>query len=135
MSKHLDKQGQEVLYRFMQHVDQLNTFILNGDRIGVAEILKEFIQITHALSVFRQDDNFNRACNEDADNLNDMMILQRELSDKSSTENVSLVQLLNAYLKPLANRVYRVSQTYKCMASGKFNMIHSQCSVLDVFLI
>lgn len=132
MSQHFDKNGQEVLYRFTHYYEQLNVCILNGDRSGVADILTEFAQITHALHAFRQDEVFNRACNEDADNLNDMMMLQQALSQETS-DNSALLQSLNAYLKPMANRVYHVSQTYKCRASQKFNITNAQCSVFDVF--
>lgn len=95
-----------------QQFGQLNTCLINNDSRGVAQIMRKYLAIIDVTEPLFNDKKYVKACNRDSSVRNDTIMLDQSLCMKNGDNNVTLLQKMNDYLKPLANRLYHIPDTY-----------------------
>lgn len=107
MAKHTDKKGQKILYHFRQHFGKLDSCIMNDDSSGIVDVFQNYVHIRNELMPFLHE-NYTNSCQGNTHNLMTLKMFYRGLCHRSDA-NVTILQSLNAYLKPLANCWYHTS--------------------------
>lgn len=113
VAPHLEPGGGEVLSHYEQHFDEFNTALLRKDIRGCAKLFHKYVAISYEVIPFYKDEGYRKACHDanGHDGMTQLIKLDHNLCTPTGA-NITLLQQINDYLKPLANRLYHASMTY-----------------------
>lgn len=109
---HLNPKAKAILSRYKEQYDQLNTNLLKNDGCGVAKVFQNFLIVKNTIFPLIQDRDFMKACDIYQNDF-DYAVMLDQCICRQNHDNVTLLQTLNDYLKPLANGLYHISDTYQ----------------------
>lgn len=116
MATYMGPNGRDGLSRYQRHYDHLNTALMKNDNHGVVKLFHKYLAIEEENVPLYNDKEFLMACNGKTDintNRNNMLMLIQNLSTNTGS-NITFLQTMNNFFKPLANHINHVLATYHC---------------------
>lgn len=111
MATHLDSKGREVLFRYKEHYDELNTALSKNNGCAAAKVFHKYLALANEVNPFYRSLEYNNALDASSVNYKDMLFIDQSLCTQSAS-NITILRKMNDYLEPLANRLYHASVTY-----------------------
>lgn len=102
-SKYFNKHGQKHIRKFSKYLDPLNLCITKRDKKCIAKIFDKYIEITRSIIPCHKNEEFMYAAKVEPIELSYMVKFRQAMMSES---NDTIVECMDAYLKPLANTLY-----------------------------
>ena len=115
---YMTPKNREILLRYIEHFDLLDTHLRNCDCHGVAQIFHKYSVISDEVRPFFQKEGIYKACIGNTNMHNNSIMFRRSLHGKKDA-NFTLLQMVNNYLQPTANHLYYISDQYQTNSADK----------------
>lgn len=112
IATHMDPEGQEVLYHFKTYHGAMDAALSKKDGCNdVADVFHNYVDLQREVEPFF-DQDYGKVCDARADNRKNLVSLDKNLC-KQAGGNITVLQQVEDFLKPFANKLYHASASYK----------------------